>query len=184
MTLDEHNGSAVHGELVINMDVSPPSIYIADGSGNLLEVANVSLLSGGANTTIPAENLVVQVGNSGSVVEGGSQFLVNSDGKLTGSWLLTLDEANSIIITQANTFVFGGTDLNLGGSDKTVQLPDGGELSSTWNVFQATAGTVVQGVTFPPLNGAPPASQSLSGDFSIPVQINNTNYYIHLSSTP
>jgi hypothetical protein len=173
--LSEYTGNAIHGELVVNLDEDPPVLYISDNFGNLAAVATV--------TTVNANSVQVPRAEGTPAGQRGDQIAVSKNGSLASSWLLTFDEANSQIYSRANTFIFGSGPINMQ-NGAWVQLPDGGMLSPQWNMFQASLGTVLQGVTFPPMAGDPPVATSLSGDRSIPVIINDTLYYIHLSSTP
>jgi hypothetical protein len=170
----EFNGNAVNGELVVNLDEDPPVLYISDNSGNLTAVATV--------TTVNANS--VQVPQSPGTPNGqqGSQITFNNSGTLSSSWLMSLTEANSTIVSQAENFVFAHGSVNM--NSAWLQTPDGGMLSQPWNIFQASLGTKIQGITFPPMPGDPPPATSLSGDYSIPVEINGITYYLHLSSTP
>ena len=171
---DSFNGNAIPGELVVNLSEDPPRLYISDNSGNLTAVAT---LSSNSISNINSSKVTLEPKPSREQLPG---VITNNNGSIKSSWLLTLDEGNSMIISQAQSFNFTGDVVNLNAD--TVQLPDGGLLSPHWNIFQAQLGTVVQGITFSPMTEPLPAT-SLMGDYSIPVQINGTNYYIHLSST-
>ena len=168
------NGNAIHGELVVNLDDNPPRLYISDNDGNLTAVATV--------TTVNAGMVQVPKSTGGPVTQQGSQVTVNNNGTLASSWLLSLDEANSMIISQGNTFVIGHGDVNFNGVD-TFQLPDGGLLSSYWNILQPSLGTQISNITIQPNVGAT-ASDTLTADHSYPVIIDGVIYYIMLSSNP
>ena len=172
-TLTQHNGNAVHGELVVNMDTDPPSLYVADSTGNLNPITSVATVSGGNITgSIPADKLTIQVTGGGGAT-GGSQFLVNKNGGLTGTWLLTLDEGNSMVICQADSFIAAkDVDIQYG----QVRLPGGGYFTNI-NTFLPARNLNLVNTDVLDSSGDP-------ATHSIPVTINDQHYYIHLSTSP
>ena len=166
-TLAQHSGNAIHGELVVDMDVMPPMLYVADDEGNLTSIGSVG--------TVSASDISIVVDNGSGSVQGGSQFMVNRQGNLVGSWLLAMEEDDRRIISQANAFVFGHGEVSMSGV-QSVQLPDGGMLSP-YNYFLSARNLNLINTDVLDSSGSP-------ATHSIPVTINNQQYYIQLSTSP
>jgi hypothetical protein len=176
MTVSDHSGMAVHGELVINMDTNPPSLYIGDSGGNLNPITSVATVSGGNITgSIPADKISIVVDNGNGAISGGSQFLVNNSGNLVGSWLLALEEDDSRITSQANAFVFTRGEVNMASVDN-VYLPDNGSFTK-YNTTLPARNLQLNDATVIDSSGG-------SATNAVSVTINGQQYWIMLTTNP
>jgi hypothetical protein len=175
-TISQFSGNAVHGELVVNMDTDPPSLYIADSTGNLNPITSVATVSGGNITgSFPANKINITVDNGSGAISGGSQFLVNNGGNLVGSWLLSLEEGDSRITSQANSFVFTHGEVNMA-SAQTVYLPDNGSLSNNNTTLSARNLQLTDATVLDSSGGGPTNA--------VQVTINGQQYWIMLTTSP
>jgi hypothetical protein len=106
-TFANYDGNARAGELVVNLDVDPPTLYIGNSLGNLNEVTG-----GGGNASLPLSN-------------GNSQFNIAAAG---GNVTITSNGTQTWTFAQNGTVGFPTltTDLHNGGnqSAQTLQFGD------------------------------------------------------------
>jgi len=176
------DGNAVPGELVVNLEEDPPVLYISDNTGNLTAVATVATvngddITGNVNTDIIVTNERNPLGIPGSGV------IINENGNLKSSWLLTMDEDHNQIISQAKSFVFSGGPVNMQSPDTSIQLPDGGTISAQYFIIQPGLQISLGGMVLPSPVTPIPSSGSPTLDFTIPISINGVPYFLPISST-
>lgn len=123
-----YNGNARPGELVVNLDVSPPTLYIGNSLGNLNQVTG----NGGGNASLPLANgnsqfdIATANGNVTITANGAETWTFGSDGLLTFPGTPRID-------TDADNFeVQAAENINFEANAVVNIYTDGGNNAYQW----------------------------------------------------
>lgn len=127
-TFANYDGNARPGELVVNLDVSPPTLYIGNSLGNLNQVTG----NGGGNASLPLANgnsqfdIATANGNVTITANGAETWTFGSDGLLTFPGTPRID-------TDANNFeVQAAENINFEANAVVNIYTDGGNNAYQW----------------------------------------------------
>ena len=139
-----YDGNARAGELVVNLDVDPPTLYIGNALGNLNEV------TGGNGGSYGNSNVAAYLPNyTGNL----SAANITVTGNIIPSANITYNLGNNTnrfnnLYLAGNTIILGNAILSANGSSVTVTTPDGGNF-----VLQGNANTTFGNIVSVNLDG-------------------------------
>lgn len=137
-TFANYDGNARAGELVVNLDVNPPTLYIGNALGNLNQVTGGN--GGSYGNSNVAAYLPTYTGNltAQNIVVGGN---ITPNANVTYNLGNNTNRWNNLYLA-GNTIVLGNAVLAANGTSVTVTTPDGGNFVLQGN-SNTTFGNIV-----------------------------------------